>query len=264
MRRLKLLGWRLRNRHFWFLRRKPDNPFITAIIEGRPGEGKTLFMTSMLVDAMRQGYRVATNYTLRDLETGQEAERIHGWLDMLRLSVDALERGDKMVFGIMEIQLWCNSRAFKDTPAWWLALMAQRRHYGISIVGDTQRLKAVEVSLRDIVDECIRVRKSRLMRWFSIPWFWIAKVDPLSIDSDTGYMVGDWERRALPWYAFAYDTHESVKPEPFVSDEATRREIDELTAKLDALVVAGQIPAFVDDHPQYVPVWMDNDPGEAA
>lgn len=249
----ELEKWRYQNGCYWWQRKLLDNPYPTSLVEGLPGEGKTLYTTSELLNAHRAGYRVACNYTVKDKETGFVPERFDSFLTMFEICVDALEREESLICGIAEIHLWCNSRAFKETPAWWIALMSLRRHFGMSMMGDTQDMQRVDVVLRDLSDQLIRIRKPPIIGLCEtvskrhIPIRRIGTLHPSEVDRETVYdEVGDSRLYVMPWWAYSYDTREMVRPEPWESSDVMQRRVDRLTARADAAVRPTHLSSFAD------------------
>lgn len=239
----RLLVWRFKNRMFWFQQRRPIKEFESFIVEGKPGEGKTRFLAVRAVQAMRSGYRVYSNFTVRDRVTGQQTLPLGDWLEMFRASVDALENRRPTLFVIDEIHLWCGSRDFKVTPKWWLSLVAQHRHYHVGLLGSTQNLQRVEIVVRELVDQLVRIRNRTFLR---IPLFMMERVDPATVDSDTGYALSKAVPYWMPWFG-GYDTQELMSVERWQSDKAMEAEIKELTQRARAAADPGLIPAFSDE-----------------
>jgi len=161
MNRLRLWVWLWRSRLTWWHRRKPGIEMPMRLYVGLPGSGKTLLAVTDGIRMMRRGRRVASNMRIIDRLTGLEAEPCGSWLDMLRLTVDALERHEPIMFVWDELHLSCDARSWASTPAWWLALIAQRRHYGVSFIGTTQAVDQIEKRLRTLVDYICLVRPAK-------------------------------------------------------------------------------------------------------
>lgn len=162
--RIRFLIWMWRNRYIWFLRAVPEElPLV--IYEAQPGGGKTLSGVDDFIAAMRGGIRCASNLYIRDALTGQEAIICRTWLEMLRLTVDAVRDREPILFLFDEVHVLCDSRNWQQTPGWWLYLMSMHRHFGIGFIGTTQALPNVESRLRSLVGRIIRVRRRSVQGW---------------------------------------------------------------------------------------------------
>lgn len=237
-----------RERLIWFLREPPVWEFSTRIYEGQPGSGKTLAMVRDAVELMRHGVVVYSNLQIVDRVSGQRSRPMDSWLGMLRATVDCLESGDRVVFAIDEIHLMCDARNWQLTPGWWLNLMAQRRHYGIGVLGTTQDVSTVEKRLRQLVGLLVRMRRLvRLPTWLPgarvlnrLAWFRFQEIDGRTISdaTPTGATVGAGYISWMPWYAFGgYDTRALMSSDDFAgyTDEAAAAEVAELTARARAI-----------------------------
>lgn len=215
--------WRLRTGNTVFGRKRREQRVRTRIYEGRPGEGKTLFLTADLIRAMGWGWLIATNYDVWDPRTGQHSVRIESWLDVIVWSVVARRLNRPLLVGIDELQNWADSRSWQTRPAWWLEFISQHRKLGVGISGTTQNLAGVDSRLRFLVHDLHRVR----CRWVRLPlrrflptFIW-ESVDPTSVDSGESYELGESKATWMPWYAFA--GYSDQQPVP-VLDWTTSRE----------------------------------------
>lgn len=244
-----LWQWKYLNGYWWWQQSKPVVEFESEIVEGKPGEGKTRYLALRAIKAMRQGFIVASNFEVRDRLTGAKSIPIANWLDVLRLTVEAVERNTAIVFVIDELHLWADSRSFSKTPLWWRMLMAQHRHFGIGILGATQSLSRVEVVLREIVSTLSRIRNKVILR---LPIFAIEKIDPSSVPINenglsnyelmSGYLF--WQ----PWYV-GYSTQQMIDLECWATDEEIDNEIELLTTRLLRALKPEHVQSFVDQFP---------------
>lgn len=244
-----LWNWKHVEGLWWWQQSKPVVEFESEIVEGKPGEGKTRYLAWRAIKAMREGYVVASNFMVRDRLTGAQSIPIRNWIDVLRLTVEAVEQNIAIVFVIDELHLWADSRSFAKTPLWWRALMAQHRHYGIGILGSAQSLTRVELVLREIVSTLSRIRNRVFLR---LPLFLIEKIDPSSVPvnenglADYKLAGGSW--LWSPWYV-GYSTQQSVDLECWDTDEAIDAEILDLTKRLSAALVPETVLSYVDHAP---------------
>lgn len=106
---------------------------------GRPGSGKTLWMTKRAVSAAERGLRVFTNYPIRHPGV---------WLfepDQL------LELPEGMVV-IDEAHLWFPARGSLALPMSWLAGMSQTRKMGWHLLWSAQHENRVDRVIRDVTN----------------------------------------------------------------------------------------------------------------
>jgi hypothetical protein len=235
-------------RYVWFLRRPLPGEFHTRIYEGLPGSGKTLMMVRDAVLLMRSGVRVCSNLRIRDILTGIESESCATWLEMLEWSVQTLRDGRPTVFCLDEIHLMCDSREWKSTPSWWRNLMAQRRHFGIGIIGTTQDLSQVEKRLRTLVKHLVRIRRVRLWKF---PIYRSVMLDPSSIDSpgEAARPIGSASWHWVKADAFhSYSTREVMKSEDMAiyNDEQLASRIAELSSEAFDRLALPDLPSFAD------------------
>lgn len=252
--------WLYRQEYFWFQRKAPHREFQTRIYEGLPGSGKTVFMVRDCIELMREGVIVYSNVAMRDPLTGRSARPLGGWLDMLRASVDTLrmvrdceDRGEVapgVVFAFDEIHLAADARAWAKTPAWWLNLMAQRRHYGIGLMGTTQNAETIEKRLRLLIGCVRRVRPMFLRRvWWRLPLFTSQDVDMALIDIPGEEALGASSISWVKAHGFhGFSTRELMASLDFadLTDDETAAEIRALTAEARTLATPADIPALYD------------------
>lgn len=238
-----------RNRLFWFQRKRPAFQFEARLYVGRAGSGKTLFATRDAILLMRQGVRVVANYKIFDRVTGQEAERIEGWSDFLRFAVHSLATGQPCVFVIDEIHLWAPSRFYQLSPAWFLGLLAQHRHYGVGIIGTTQNLARCEIVLRELVYRIVFVRHVPLTP-ANVPAYMYTACDPLEMmDTNAPPRAAPWGFTWVPWWVFGgYSTKELMGVNEWHDDEESKQEIEALTNEARALT-APRRPPMLNDPP---------------
>jgi len=264
---LKLQLWLYRNRLMWFQRRRPRHEYPTTIYAGMPGSGKTLLMVRDVVRLMRRGFDVYSNMAIHDPLTGQMCGVVGSWLDMLRLSVvaleeraDALDAGREPVPGVIfafdELHLICDAREWAKTPKWWLNLIAQRRHLCVGVIGTTQVASQVEKRLRTLMDYQISVFRPwrRILGLRAIPLFAIRELNPAAVEFDPLNAESKETRHILmPWYAYAgYSTTELVTSDDWAgyTDDESSAEIQALTERAKAAAARlGSLPLiFCDEY----------------
>lgn len=240
-------AWRFAYRQellFW-RRKAPMFEMPTKLYCGLPGSGKTLMATRDAIVLMRRGVRVLSNYYIVDPLTGVEAVRIESWFDMLVYAVDAVVSGTPTVFVIDEIHLWANARFYQQTPGWWLGLVAQRRHYGVGIIGTCQSMGQVEVALRRLIDVVVFVTPTLTKK---LPIFTLRAVPAILLDADGKIetnLVKKVPRRftTMRWWVYGgYSTAELVAVAEWSDDAETVATIGRLSDAAQALTATPAIP----------------------
>lgn len=259
----RLFAWRWRERELWFLRRS-HKAMPLSLYCGLPGSGKTLFGVKDAVDLLRAGENVYSNIYIRDRLTGAESGRCMTWLDMMRIAVEALERGESAFFFWDELHLHCDARAWAMTPEFLLNLFSQRRHYRIGLLATTQHADQVEKRLRTLIDVVVNVRPTgvrRLVRALlsrELPLFWRESLDGALIDAQANGRLLEGQSPVMarglawaPWYAFgSYATHELVGGEDLAAykDDEVRAIIADLTRRAMAVMEPPNITAYHERH----------------
>ena len=219
----------------WIQRRKPVQQFETRLYVGRAGSGKTLFATRDAIELMRQGVVVVSNYRIWDRVTGAESHIIEDWTDFLWWSVFALREKKSVVFVIDEIHLWAPSRFYEKSPAWFLGLLAQHRHYNVGIIGTTQNLARCEIVLRELVYSIVFVKPHVLrprLGGIEMPLYSFTGCDPLAMSGEYGQPPrhAKWKTTWVPWYVFGgYSTTELMAVNEWRDDAETTEKIEGLT-----------------------------------
>lgn len=220
--RLQFFVWR--NGLSWFQRRKKISPAGTTIYVGLPGSGKSLMLVKDAIEKMRSGVAVYSNIRIVDRVTGLAAGKCGSWLEMLEISVSHLEAGEACYFAIDELHLFCDARSWARTPAWWLSIIAQRRHLGIGIGGTTQAFSQLDKRFRTLVDFVISCR----MPFGSLPVIRTREYMPGLVDDSDQYRSGEVGQvwfEYVPWWVYSgYSTYELVLADDWSDlsdDEAT-------------------------------------------
>jgi len=243
--------WLFRHRLMWFQRKYATHEYPTVIYAGLPGSGKTLLMVRDCVRLMRRGFEVYSNMAIHDPLTGKCAGLVGSWVEMLRVSVEALEERagcvengldpvPGVVFAFDELHLICDAREWASTPKWWLNLIAQRRHFGVGVIGTTQVAGQVEKRLRTLMDVQLSLARPfrRIPGLRRLPLFDVRELDPMLVETDpTNSILKERMRVWMPWYAYAgYSTTELVISDDWASytDDAIVAEVAVLTTRAKA------------------------------
>lgn len=266
-------AWLYRRRYLWFQRAPSRSEFDTRIYEGLPGSGKTLLMVRDVIELMRNDVIVFSNVYCRDPLTGRESLPLGGWLSMLRSSVEQIERikqyddaeewfkhggpdpglpPPSVVFAFDEVHLAADARSWGSTPPWWLNLMAQRRHYGVGMIGTTQDLSTVEKRLRMLVGRVVDVRPTMIRRWWKrVPLFVVHDIDQSVRGDGVGEPIGPAHWTWVGAHAFhGYSTREIMATVDFadLTDDAAKEEVAALTQRAIAAGIVDSLPSYADTH----------------
>lgn len=199
----------------WYRRRSLWS-FGTRLYTGLPGSGKTLLAVRDGILLMRRGVRVVSNLRIVDPLSGRCSDTIKSQDEWLALAVAAAIKKRPTVFIIDEIHTWADARNFKQTPRWWLWLIAQHRHLQVGIIGTAQHANQVEIALRRLCALLIMVRPV-VPRWLPflrrLPWIWTLTM-PMALVGDKGEIppgAGHRAFRVVPWWVYGgYNTQELV------------------------------------------------------
>lgn len=251
--------WKLKRGMWWFQRAPLRGEIDTRVYTGLPGSGKTLCLVRDAIRLMRYGYRVAANFYIRDPETGLTAEPCASWLDCMRLTVEAMESDEVIVFVIDELQTVADSRSWQLTPPFLLWLWSQRRHCRAAFVASTQSLVALDRRFRMLVARAISVRPV-FPRWTRLAWFGEAEL----IVQDDGQSLSLTERHFawywMPWYAYhGYSTRQIVVGEDLrqYKDEEMQEVIADLVRRAQVAAGIPNIEAMADE---YADLWEVSEP----
>ncbi len=111
------------------------------ILTGRPGTGKTLYLTKKAKDFLDEGKTVWANkgYKIKDDRVkyyGSITELVH-----LRDGIILMD----------EAQVYLNSRKWESLDESFIYKLQQHRHHGLHIYGTVQNVKRLDVVMRELV-----------------------------------------------------------------------------------------------------------------
>lgn len=215
---------------------------MITIVEGRPGQGKTLYAVDRVILALKNKRTfVASNIALDFKENDPRLARFK-LLSLSNTIEDIMSLDLKRLFGpcgftrillvIDEVQTIMNSRRWADLPPEFEFFLQQHRHYRFDIIGLTQSIKRADGVMRELVQFFTRIEK---IATFTIPFlgsfgfFFLWHYDPDSIESSTKSYLST-SPLGLPTVFFAtpytmgmYDTHQIF---PILKREGTREIIE--------------------------------------
>jgi len=203
-------------------------------VEGKPGQGKSVYLVSCIDRYLRAGYAVYSNIEVAVPEKYKPMfvyfEQMEELLPV-RL-VNLLEsnpkcKGVKIILD--EMQVYLSSRNWDKLDLKFQLLLQQHRKRGIDIVGATQSIKRADVVFRELIQVFYRIHKIWTWNFWkgkSMGFFYIREYDPDSIESQSRkYDAIGW-----PWIFFAdpvvmnmYDTTQEVKLQELKGRKETRQ-----------------------------------------
>lgn len=190
---------------------------ITAVI-GLTGSGKTWWLTELLYSRWQLGARIVSYHDLYFSEDQERCEKFWQLSDLYTQS--------DCVIGFPELQKLLNSRNWASLPPMFLDLICQQRHSQIDIIGDTQDLMQIDVSLRRNIHDLYVCRS--ILRWPRderilplIHWISIQHKRRELGDSDSIKFVKtespQWHFISRLWTKKKYDTYEKSRLSRYVT-----------------------------------------------
>jgi hypothetical protein len=116
---------------------------MIKIITGRPGQGKTLYLAKLVKKELDAGYNVYSWYQCRFNDP-----RVKYFKD-----IRILKTVKNATVFLDEMTIWFNSHKWWQLPDEIRYAVQQHRHKGLDVIGNTQRLGAVDNDLRENVEE---------------------------------------------------------------------------------------------------------------
>lgn len=182
-----------------------------SIVEGRPGTGKSVFLTVMILRYLNAGHEVYSNVDIKLKETDKRFHKFH-----LIQSLEECTRLRKGKIVLDEVQVYLNSRNWDKLPVKFQLFLQQHRHRGLDILGATQSVKRADVIFRELVQYFYVVSKVFTISVFgNVYGLFILReydADALEVDKVDRYkyrvtrfpqlMVAD------PFIFRVYDTHQ--------------------------------------------------------
>jgi len=155
---------------------------MISLIEGRPGQGKTVFLTMKIIEALEKGRNVYANLTLNT-----DAMPV-AWRSRYT-RVETMEEVTRLREGLVvldEIQIYLNSRNWDKLPPQFMLFLQQHRKRSLDILGATQSVKRADVVLRELVQFFYTVEKliSFTVQGHGFGLFLLRQYDPDSMEGD--------------------------------------------------------------------------------
>jgi hypothetical protein len=182
-----------------------------SVVEGRPGTGKTVFLTNMVISYLKSGHHVYTNIEI-------QLPPRHPWNRRLHI-IQSLEdiinlREGKIVLD--EVQTYLNSRNWDKLDIRFQLLLQQHRKRGLDIMGATQSVKRADVVFRELIHYFYGVRKIFTISLFGkvYGFFLLREFDPDTVEKDRSeYKPIGWPSLVVadPFTFRVYDTTQEYK-----------------------------------------------------
>jgi len=155
---------------------------MITVVEGRPGMGKSVFLTSEILRWMSKGHHVYTNIMLSIPNTKMKWIEHYHYIENLEECTE-LKNG-KIILD--EVQTYLNSRLWDKLDIRFQLLLQQHRKKGLDIIGATQSVKRADVVFRELIQVFYRIYK---IISFKIPYskkaigfFLLWEYDPDSVE----------------------------------------------------------------------------------
>lgn len=182
---------------------------MITVIQGRPGQGKTVYLVGLIQLYLRRGHDVYSNIQLNI--GNRYANKFH---IIESLDECASLRSGKIVLD--EIQVYLNSRNWDKLDPRFQVFLQQHRKRGLDIVGACQSIKRADVVFRELVQRFYQVHK--IINWnikgYGFGFFYLREYDPDSIESTSR----DYEAIGWPFIYFAdpytmslYNTYQELE-----------------------------------------------------
>jgi len=191
---------------------------MIIVAEGRPGMGKSVWLTGEIIRWLRRGRTVYTNIEIRDQRLLQKYAGKLFYIDSLE-DIIQLREG-KIILD--EVQTYLNSRNWDKLDIRFQLLLQQHRKRGLDIIGATQSIKRADVVFRELVQVFYRIRKIVSFRvpytTLAFGFFYLREYDPDDIESGgakSNQKAVGWPFPffADPWLFSIYDTTQEYTPE---------------------------------------------------
>ena len=155
------------------------------IIVGKPGEGKTYSLVRQAYKEAKKGRNVYSNFYIKFpqiLDPKNEINRRIFFWDKITDFVN-IKKG---VIIIDEVQIYFNSRGWKELPPKVQYKFQQHRKQGLDIWGATQNIKRIDTIIREIVNTVYSVKK--LPFFFHMKSYDVEDIDKANKNCHSNFM----------------------------------------------------------------------------
>lgn len=168
---------------------------MITCIEGRPGGGKSYFMTELMYESLRKGRRVLTNaksFQIRKVAFDLEKKGVrnrHITVDLFRtcnirdiVDIDWNDVRETDIY-LDEVMVVWLSREWKKFPTNLIRFLSQHRKLKSNLWYVTQSADLVDSSLRALTGQYIKVRN---LSHFHVPFFKFLRLPEWFLSIHTG------------------------------------------------------------------------------
>lgn len=136
----------------------------TVAYVGEGGSGKSFGFSRYLRGALIDDATVFSNLPVNAPVSRSEGRLLYysDLYDLARQLTPILDKKDDIVIGIDEADRFINARNWKDTSDFFLWILGQDRHFGVSIVVTTRHILKLDIDFRRQLHYAIECR--------SLPW----------------------------------------------------------------------------------------------
>jgi len=154
---------------------------MITVAQGRPGQGKTVWLVSEILKWTGRKVHVYSNVTIKLPEGDRRIEYLH--------EIQSLEEIINLKHGkiiLDEVQTYLNSRNWDKLDIRFQLLLQQHRKRGLDIIGATQSIRRADVVFRELVQVFYDLRKIAVIPGrYPFGFFLIREYDPDSMESQT-------------------------------------------------------------------------------
>jgi len=190
---------------------------VITIVEGRPGQGKSIYLVGEIYRHLRRGRMVYTNVAITDIKFAKKYEKRLFSITSLEDIIE-LREGEIV---LDEVHIYLNSRNWDKLTIEFQLFLQQHRKRGLNITGAVQSIKRADVVFRELIQVFYRIRK---IVSFKMPFtregfgfFYLREYDPDIIES--GGSKTNQDAVSWPFLFFAdpyifslYDTTQEYQP----------------------------------------------------
>lgn len=178
---------------------------MITVVEGRPGQGKSVWLVSEILRQLARGRKVYTNVAIVDKKLQYKYK---GRLFLIESLEDCLDLREGEIV-LDEIQTYLNSRNWDKLDVRFQLMLQQHRKKGLNITGATQSVKRADVVFRELIQYYFRINKLIVLKLpktkLAFGLFYLREYDPDDVESGGAKS----NMKALGW------------PIPFVADPFT-------------------------------------------
>lgn len=205
---------------------------MISLVEAKPGQGKTVYATYRIMEALEMKKRsltVATNIDT-NIPHSDRFFFVRDWDDILKLiythvnrSAMSKKREGSLLIVLDELSLLMNARNWDSLPMDVQYILRAHRHFGVDILGFSQSVKDIDVAYRRLVQKLYSVSRVGTLPFGKFPYgpwgmFVVLEYDSDDVEKDRSersYLPLLWNPPELvcadPWVFRAMDSWEMLQ-----------------------------------------------------